>query len=520
MNRMLKKSRGAKHLHTGVLGVALQLQMNQMQKKIDLLNREVKDLKKALSNQTNNEHSTLTSYTYKVSDQDTSTLDSSAIIDVTKLNDLSNTAGVDKIDSDGESHSLSSFQYVLETNVTDTSNIESANDTPDEVQESTILFHNTGGVYLHAILAICYFELGSVKSWLAAVGAFSLTVSQVLILSMIWLDSVMTVDKKSEEVLCGSINVVSIIVLIFMSIVFACIIYDDIRESMVEEKILNYFVSNRKKQISSMRAIELLRICLRLRQFILPWHLSVCAIYLMLYGAKISPNEIILNFLSVGFVAEADNLMGRFLFSEEFNQKADEVVAEIIDDFGNDSNTRDDNDKQRHHKNVYKTFFLWPQTFAIFPATIITIASTFIAQTSDCSSKLRYFLGEIAYLILPNMMILANGIMSFVHQRQSSINLFNGYIHFMGEWILNCTAWLLLAIVSLGTLLAAGMIKKKFLILTPYFGAFFIACLCSRDFYHNHVNHQAKTYKYMIFATFSCFLFLSYFALMFFGLRD
>ena len=483
-----------------------QLQMNQMQKNIEFLNREVKDLKKALSNQTNNEHSTSLFSVNKASDQYTSTLNSSTIIDVTKLSEISNMEGASEINL-----------AVTSSNET----VNGANDIQNETQDSNI--YNTGGVYLHATLAICQYQLGAIKSWLAAIGAFTLTLSQLIILYMIWVDSVMTVDKKSEEDFCGSMQVQSIIVLIFMSIVFACIVYDDVRESIVEEKILNHFLSKRKQQISSMRAVELLRICLRLRQFILPWQLSVSAIWLILSGTKISTNEIILNFLSVGFVAEADNFMGRLLFMEGFNQKADEVIASIIKDLRNDNNDlNDDGDnKQKQYKNdVSTTSLFWPQVFAIFPATIITIASTFIERTSDCHDKLRFLLGEIAYLILPNIMILVNGIISFVRDRRSGISFFDGYMYFMEEWILNCSAWLLLVIVSVGTLLAVGMMEKKFTFLFPCFGAYLIGCVCLRDFYHNHVKSQGKTWRNVVFVTFSSVLFLIFYALAFFGLRN
>lgn len=346
--------------------------------------------------------------------------------------------------------------------------------------------YHTGGVYLHTILMLCYNKSGTKKSWLAAVGVLLLTILHILSLEMIFHDSIIRLESKEEEEICGVITYRQIIVFIFMSVLFACIIHRDVNESEVEEIVLNHAVSRYKDNISSLRAVEIIHLCLRFRRYLLPWRLAQTAIYLTLQEDILTTNEIVLNFLSVGFIAEADNLIGRFLFGKSDDHEVETIVAGI-DIHHNDGN----------HLNLPIVYFFRSQALAILPTMVLTGSAIAMIKKETCINNLLMFY-RVFSTAIPGIIIAVHSITDYILDKQSC-SVFERYVRSMRELILNLAAFSLYLVV----VMSDDSVTYDGNIISIAFG---MACTCflvfswCGNYYWYGVSHFEKTRKNIMFA--------------------
>ena len=453
---------------TATLTPTFQHQLDLMQQKIDILNDEVKTLKQALS-------------------------DKSTTIDLTpfpnnKTHERSSTCSPcfsNVAVSDG--NICITVPNEKENYHQCTSNVDSIENNTDFNNQSNL--YNTKGIFIHAILFICRYETGGVSSWLAAIGSFFFCTFQIFMISTMWEDSYGRFNSREETEICESFHYRSIIILFLTCILFACFLRKDVKESVMEETILNHVVSQRKESISSLRAIEVIRLCLRIRQFLLPCYIAQTAILLVFSENSISANEIFLDFLSFSFIAEADNLLGGFLFTKSDNIKADKIIEDII--------ANCDEEKNQH----FSSSFLWSQMLAVVPTMAVTFTAVVLKQRRNCFNNLAVFYRLYAPGVFPLGMITACSIIGFVLERRK-ITLFGRYINSLAELLVNWAAFLVyLIIVMIANIKGFNLSTRKMGIGIALLFLFIFMWL--RDYYRRHVNSEENTRRHVVFSIFS-----------------
>ena len=368
---------------------------------------------------------------------------------------------------------------------------------------------NTEGIYIHAIVNICYSEMGAFKSWLCALGALSLIVSQMTLLYFFGGNIFITSVEQDVNVSCGLLNAETTITLVLMSIIFMCIVFEDIRESVVEEIIMNHALLHRKENIASKGAARLVRICLRLRRFVLPWYLIACAVrFLLLPQNNIDASGIILNFVSIGIIIEADNFWGRFLFSERDNQKVDKVVAHVMKNY-------DDQDRA----NVYlsSTSLMWPRMLAVIPTMLVSIVFITISEgfLDDCAAKLQDFIRFHATMLLPVETMSIYQLICFIRYKRGG-TLFERWMRMLGDWIVNMAPFTLLAAsLNFSDYFRTGL--TRFLSGIGMELGFTLLFLGSRFIYVSYLENREKTWKHVIFVIFWSLYFGGFFVFWLFN---
>ena len=342
--------------------------------------------------------------------------------------------------------------------------------------------YNTEGIYMHAIISITYFEAGPIKSWIYAIGIFLLVTSQIVLLHFIRQDRL--ISDFCEELgpaLTGT--------LMAMAIIFASIVFADIEESAVEEAVLNHAVKYRTENISSLRATGLIRICLRVRRFFLPWWLLRSEMLVILSNTNLDHSQIILNFVSISVIVEADNLLGRFFFSETYNQVLDQLLDAI-------NTGHDDVDKKNVFTSISSRF--GSQMLAIIPTMIMTIWSITVKAMNGCVEKLDHLITVLAAQILPHVMMLIYSIASGIHDNHSH-TLFERCVRFLGDWNLNMIAYMWVVVTA--NMFSSSELYRDADFLTFIGVAWFslLVFLLLRSIYVNHVHNQEKTWKHVVY---------------------
>jgi hypothetical protein len=117
----------------------------------------------------------------------------------------------------------------------------------------------------------------------------------------------------------------NVIVFNFVALLFAAHLYKDIKESMVEESLLDHALAKtsrthhsatRKRDIQALAWV--VRLTLRMRKFVLPWSVTAASTTIIVVES-LSAKNILLNLLAVAFITEVDNIFGNLFLSD--NQK-------------------------------------------------------------------------------------------------------------------------------------------------------------------------------------------------------
>ena len=357
----------------------------------------------------------------------------------------------------------------------------------NEDRQKKSKLYNTEGIYIHTILSIGYMEAGPIKCWMYAIGTLLLVCLQITLLDFVVQDR-FHFNENREADFCAHMGPGLTTTLIAMAIIFTSAVFEDIKESMVEEAILVHAVIHQKDKISSPPALGLIRICLHVRRFLLPWLLIRSAIFATFSGTNLDQSDIILDFLSISVIVEADNIMGRFFFSETRNQLADILVREINTEY-------DDEDKN----NVYfrTSSQVWPRILAIIPTMSITIGSIILKSANDCGDRMFRFMTFFVDFVLPLALALPYWFGCCI-QDKSNDSLLEKYIRFLGEGNLNGVAFFVVYTVAgaVARRLYSGIEYNTVLDITWIFLLFF---LLSRIFYVKYIHNQEITWKHMVY---------------------
>lgn len=400
-------------------------------------------------------------------------------------------SNVHKSPDDGVSnavdHNQTNFQVVTGNNINPNNSgthqaIPNTLTQNDKDQQSKSKLFNTEGIYIHTILSIGYLEAGPIKCWIYAIGSFLLVSLQMVLLDFIRNDRLLLNDNGAVD-FCGQLGPGLITTPVVMSIIFASVVFEDVKESMVEEAVLNHVVIHRKQNISSLRAVELIRICLRVRRFILPWYLISSAMLAMFSDSNLDQSGIILNFLSISVIVEADNFLGRFFFSETRNQMADVLLEEINDQY---------HAEDKNNIFISTSSQVWPRVLAVIPATTVTIGSIILKSMNGCEDKMFRFMFFFADRVLPHAMLLMYGLICCMLDKNVD-TLLGTYIRFLGDLNINFVAY---AMVVTVTALSSPIGILLWLVISCLF---LLYALFWRRFYVNHLHNQEKTWKHVLY---------------------
>lgn len=363
--------------------------------------------------------------------------------------------------------------------------------------ESSI--YNTGGVYMHAVLCTTSIGTGLLRSWLASIGSFMVTSLQIMLLLMIISESYKKIDSEVENSelgrnavsweqveteICGKLDPRQMIGYLFVSCLFACVLFKDIKHSVIEETVLN--VASKKHKVTSPRSVEVIRLCLRLRQYILPWLLTAAATCILIQQGTLSTNEMLLNFLAIGFIIEADKLIGTLMFSESSQKEAEIAVIHA---------TRDENTA---------ISFLWPKTLAVIPSIIIASASALLLRLGQCLDVYEFLIFFITEGILSLFILVAYSVTSFVRDNESSTT-FERYVHCISQLFVNLLGWSLYEIMVIITfpepLTGTWRSRWTFIDFAVNFVIFVVLWWCKE--YSQRINLEDPTQGNKMFCIFS-----------------
>jgi len=180
---------------------------------------------------------------------------------------------------------------------------------------------NTGTVSMYAVAVVVDSDVHPIFKWSNSLGNLFLVSFQCYVLFDLLYEPVQ--DDEKQCITSGVPSIGKIMLIIFLSLLWALPITQDIEEAAIEEKVLNH---NMKGPLNI--PFEIVRLGLRAKRFVLPIF-STLATLSVLATEKVSATNLILNFLAITFICEADNLFA--LMFHRKNQK--DMMKKTIRDF-------------------------------------------------------------------------------------------------------------------------------------------------------------------------------------------
>lgn len=127
---------------------------------------------------------------------------------------------------------------------------------------------------------------------------------------------------------------------------------------------------------------KILRLSLRLRQIVLPWSISIATIGVLL-SDSLSTKNILLNFLAVTFLVEADNMLAKVLFS---SKQQDFVERVLFDD-------------ERIRSKEVSVSCLWPKLSGFVVAILVVVCVYGISALTKIGCKNCHRLSKILVVL-------------------------------------------------------------------------------------------------------------------------
>lgn len=131
------------------------------------------------------------------------------------------------------------------------------------------------------------------------------------------------------ELNINQFGIEQVIVFIFVLVLFASSICQDIEESSIEEVVLKHSIWKILSNGETVSyAAKLMYIPLRVRRYILPFSVGASAVAIIL-ADSLSSKNILLNLLAIGFVLETDNMLATLLLPRAYVTQANVLVEEV-----------------------------------------------------------------------------------------------------------------------------------------------------------------------------------------------
>ena len=87
---------------------------------------------------------------------------------------------------------------------------------------------------------------------------------------------------------------------------------------------MNYHLNN-----DILGSAEVLRFSLRIRRYMLPFFITAATIVLILTDEVVNPKSIILNFLAISFISEADNIIAKIFLGNDQNARMERITSNV-----------------------------------------------------------------------------------------------------------------------------------------------------------------------------------------------
>lgn len=120
-------------------------------------------------------------------------------------------------------------------------------------------------------------------------------------------------------------------ILIFTSLIFGTFSYNDIRECIIEERVLNYVIEKQDDDATlknPFTSCGLMFFSLRMRRFVMPWWVAG-ATTTIVATSTISAKEVLLNLAAVTFITEVDNYMAKFFLNDAHLSVAKQLATDV-----------------------------------------------------------------------------------------------------------------------------------------------------------------------------------------------
>jgi len=210
-----------------------------------------------------------------------------------------------------------------------------------------------------------------------------------------------------------------ILIFIFSAMLLGSTLQLDINQCITEEKLFDYALEKENVQGNPL-VVEIVRYAFRLRKFVLPWVVAAATATLMVVNSM-SVKNILLNLLAIGFITEADNLLGK-LFTTK-TQK--DLVNEFL------HNVKQDEDIS------FKVSFMWSRFLAILPVMVMTVAVIcmrnliLIFERDIACDDVEWWTGYVFFYYFPFLIITGESAVFFRRNKMKSSNLLQRIISCM-----------------------------------------------------------------------------------------
>ena len=220
------------------------------------------------------------------------------------------------------------------------------------------------------------------RSWATAIGVLAFTILQIFVLASV-VDGLGYELQDNNNDVCGiELDAAGYVVIAFLSLLWMLPIIQDIEEASTEENVMNYHL-----QDSVKGSAEVVRLSLRIRRYMQPGFATAATIALIMNDEGSSKN-LILNFLAIGFISEADNIIAIILLTTDQRTKIKNTINNIDHDTFN-----------------ARPVFLWNRLHGFLYAIILFLCIHDTKDTEYCFQIADYIQQYVLYL--PPMILFA-----------------------------------------------------------------------------------------------------------------
>jgi len=199
---------------------------------------------------------------------------------------------------------------------------------------------------------------------------------------------------------------------VFLALLWALPISQDVEEAATEERVMDHHLAG-----SLNIPAEIVRLALRMRRCILPF-CATAATLVLLITDDISAKNIILNFLSITFITEADNVLAVLFLRTRHRELMDKTAKEA-------------HESEEFHDS--KVAFFWARVQGLFCVVILIIVLYFVDEwVKNCDSLedvlLMYFGSFLFGIVVVGQGVYRGCVKA--HQETTCVRILSGLIEF------------------------------------------------------------------------------------------
>ena len=375
----------------------------------------------------------------------------------------------------------------------------------EEENDETVVY-NTEGYYMHCILITTSSQSSSLRAWMYSIGALLLTFLQTMLMLMIGSDSITTlydfedtskstnISHELTEKVCAKLDIRKMTVFCAVALIFASQLVGSIKAATIEEIVMR--CAARQNGTSNLARVKIVQLCSRIRKYVFPWLVNITTIYLVYSDGTPSTNDIMLNFLAIGFLVRVDGCWGVLLCTDASQKRADKAIEKIME------------------KEVVRYSFVWVKILALLPSLAVTIFSVVVLYHGRCLHFVNYYIFFVVGTMAPSIVCAFSGIVSYLLDKKSK-TMIERYDHTLNKVMITQNA------ISLNSLLFQYQIyeTRRHPLIWTIFGVHVanIVVLWWSTTYRKRMNYEALSLGNKIFILFCSLYVLSYVTLSIFA---